>query len=348
MKRLVRSATLSGYAEVARSLGLDPLQILGEAGIPRGTLDTADSLICASATCRLLEMSAAAAGVEDFGLRMCMSRQLSVLGPLGMVIQDAPTLRDALAALIRYLTLHSEAALLDIEVGERVFVIRMSLMVDDIGATRQANEMVLGSLYRILGELLGPAWRARRICLSHGAPKYMATHLQVFGGPIEFGCDFNGIVCELGDLDAVPPAAHPGLARYAHAYLDSLLARTNQSLAEKVRRMVFSLLPTGHCSVERVAGQLGIDRRTVHRRLMQEDITFSAILDEVRATLAVQYLGQPERSVSYVAELLGFSMHSAFARWFRCRFGCSPSVWRAHAARPVPVPPPSTLAASLQ
>ncbi|MGN5479203.1 AraC family transcriptional regulator [Cupriavidus basilensis] len=164
MSRLVRSATLSRYAEVARSVGLDPLPILAEVGLPRSCLDAEDNLISASAVCRLLEVSATASGAEDFGLRMAESRQLSVLGPLGMAVRDSPTLRDALSAMVRYIALHSEALVLDLEEREGAFVISMSLMAGYAGSMRQADEMVLGSLYRMLRELIGPGWRARRIC----------------------------------------------------------------------------------------------------------------------------------------------------------------------------------------
>ncbi|KJK09617.1 AraC family transcriptional regulator [Burkholderiaceae bacterium 16] len=347
MSRLVRSATLSQYAEVARSVGLDPLQILAEVGLPRSCLDAGDDLIAANAVCRLLDLSATASGAEDFGLRMGERRQLSVLGPLGMVVRDSPTLRDALSAMMRYIVLHSEALVIGIEERDGASVIRMSLMVEYAGSTRQADEMVLGSFYRMLRELIGPRWRAQRICLSHRAPRNLASYLRVFGGSVDFGCDFNGIVCALKDMDAVPPAAHPELARYAHAYLDSLVAIATQSMTEKVRRMVLSLLTTGNCSVERVASQLGIDRRTVYRKLLHEGATFSGILDEVRAMLAVQYLGHSERSVSYVAALLGFSMQSAFSRWFRDHFGCSPSAWRVDGLQPAAhVPQQLLLAAS--
>jgi len=302
--------------------------MLAEVGLPWSTLEADDHLISASAACRLLEVSAAASGAEDFGLRMCERRQLSTLGPIGMALRDSATLRDALSAMIRYIVLHSEAVVISLEERGSASVIRVSLMVEYAGPTRQADEMVLGSLYRMLRELIGPIWRARRVCFSHSAPSGPASHVRVFGGAVDFGCDFNGIVCELKDMEAVPPAARPELARYAHAYLDSLVAHSTRSMTEQVRRMVFTSLPKGSCSVERVAGQLGIDRRTVHRKLMQEGATFSEILDEVRAMLAVQYLGDAERSVSYVAALLGFSMQSAFSRWFRSHFGCSPSAWR--------------------
>ncbi|CAG2158396.1 HTH-type transcriptional regulator VirS [Cupriavidus yeoncheonensis] len=329
MNRLVRSATLSGYQEVARSAGLDPLLLLSKAGIPSSALDSTDALIPADAVCELLEMSATASGVEDFGLRMCESRQLSILGPISTVVQDAKSLRHALAAMIRYLALYSEAALLDIEECGNVFILHLSLMADTLTPTRQAHEMVLGALSRMLRELLGPGWRARRICLTHSAPRQSATRLRVLGDAVTYGHDFNGIVCDRRDLDLVPSRANPGVVNNAHIYLDTMLARTNQSLAERIRRMVFSSLRTGNCSIEQVAVELGVGRRTIHRRLTLEGLTFSAIFDEVRAARAIQYLGQTEQPISYVAEMLGFSMHSAFTRWFRDRFGCSPSDWRA-------------------
>jgi len=244
MNRLVRSATLSGYREVARSAGLDPLLLLAKAGIPSSALETADTLIPVDAVCHLLEMSATDSGVQEFGLRMSESRQLSTLGPIGTAVQDGPTLRHALAAMIRYLALYSEAAILDIEESENIFILHLSLMADPLVPTRQAHEMVIGALSRMLRELLGPDWRARQICLSYSAPKQAATRLRVFGDVVTYGHDFNGIVCDRRDLDLVLSTAHRGLVSKAHVHLDSMLAGTNQSLAEKVRRMVFSLLRT--------------------------------------------------------------------------------------------------------
>jgi AraC-like DNA-binding protein len=93
------------------------------------------------------------------------------------------------------------------------------------------------------------------------------------------------------------------------------------------------LLPDGVCTVERVAQHLGMDRRTLHRRLAAEGLTFSGILDDTRRNMAVSLLSGSDRPLQSVADLLGFSSLSAFAHWFRRKFAQSASAYRAaHAA----------------
>jgi AraC-like DNA-binding protein len=92
-------------------------------------------------------------------------------------------------------------------------------------------------------------------------------------------------------------------------------------------------LPSGLCSADRVAKHLGVDRRTLHRHLAREGETFTSLLDTVRAELATRYIGNRDRPLASVSESLGFSALSAFSRWFRNRFGCSVSQWRASQGR---------------
>jgi AraC-like DNA-binding protein len=325
---LVRGATLSQYAEVARSVGLEPLEMLRSAGLSPSCLREPDAMIPADAVRRLLELSADTAGVEDFGLRMAETRHLSNLGPIGLVIREEPTLRRALASLARYMRLHNEALFVHVEQGDGIVVIREEVLVAEPGAMRQTNELAVGALYRMLRELLGPSWEPLRVCFSHGAPASLVSHLRVFGRFVQFGRDFNGIVCAARDLDARLPAADPVMARYARQYVESMFAQPNMTTGAKVKQLVLVLLSTGRCSVEQVARQLGVDRRSVHRQLAREGETFTSILGAVRASLAARYLEGGERSVAEVAELLGFSAQSAFARWFRGRFGSSVTAWR--------------------
>jgi AraC-like DNA-binding protein len=67
----------------------------------------------------------------------------------------------------------------------------------------------------------------------------------------------------------------------------------------------------------------------MHRHLANEGETFSSLLDSVRSELATRYIDNRDRSLTTTAELLGFSALSAFSRWFRAKFCCSVSAWRA-------------------
>ena len=88
------------------------------------------------------------------------------------------------------------------------------------------------------------------------------------------------------------------------------------------------LLPGGRCTADQVAQHLGVDRRTVHRRLLRENESFSSVLRWVRREFVQRQLADADRTMAEVAELLGFSGSSAFAHWFRTEFGCTVGAWR--------------------
>jgi AraC-like DNA-binding protein len=92
--------------------------------------------------------------------------------------------------------------------------------------------------------------------------------------------------------------------------------------------MIVRLLRARECTVEQVALQFGVDRRTVHRYLAREGHTFSAIFESVRRDLAPGYVADRRRSLAEVSALLGFATPSSFSRWYRRNFGANPAVDR--------------------
>ena len=129
---------------------------------------------------------------------------------------------------------------------------------------------------------MGANWQPRLVCFSHSAPASLAVHRRVFGPAVEFGHEFNGIVCNAADLDVPNPGADPVMARYAQRLLGGSLD-VQARLSERVRQLVVLLLPRGLCRVEVVAQHLGIDRRTVARRLADEQTSFSARRQRIAA-----------------------------------------------------------------
>jgi AraC-like DNA-binding protein len=331
MRYRIRSASLNGYVQVATSVGLDPDDMLAAVGLSRRVLHDPDTLIPAAAVGRLFELSAHAAGIDDFGLRIAETRQLSNLGPLGLLAREAPTLRAMLESIVRYLRLHNESLYLRIEEADGVVVLSQTLSTGRAAPLRQAIELGVGALHRIVGTILGDAWRPLRVCFAHGPPRDARTHRRVFGATqVQFDAPFDGIVCRAADLERPIPAADPVLAGYARRYIDELARSTGpEGTGERVRHLVRTLLPSGRCTVDRVAGALGVDRRTVHRHLAREGTTFSRVVAHTRRAMVERYAASRERPLSDVAAMLGFANQSAFSGWFRAQYGCSPTAWRA-------------------
>jgi len=96
------------------------------------------------------------------------------------------------------------------------------------------------------------------------------------------------------------------------------------------------LLPHGRAQRHNVAKKLAMSTRTLARRLATEGTTFEEVVDELRRSLALQYIKTPSVSLSQVAWLLGYegstSFSHAFARWT----GRSPSVVRNEKQLPAP------------
>ncbi|MGN5480778.1 AraC family transcriptional regulator ligand-binding domain-containing protein [Cupriavidus basilensis] len=95
MAYLVRSSALTDYLKVARSVGIDPYRFLRDNKIDPSAL-ASDVMIPAGAVARLLEESAEAAGISDFGLRMVQSRR--VVQPWASRLCDAGAAHTAQGA----------------------------------------------------------------------------------------------------------------------------------------------------------------------------------------------------------------------------------------------------------
>lgn len=91
-----------------------------------------------------------------------------------------------------------------------------------------------------------------------------------------------------------------------------------------VEGRIEALLEAGQATVDRVAGDMGLSRQTLYRRLKEEDVTFEQLLDKLRHRLAIRYLREDRLSVKAASYRLGFSDPAAFSRAFKRWTGNSP------------------------
>lgn len=325
----VRSAVLAHYLEVCERLGFNPQGLLGKVGLSRATLLVSDQQIALSAAVDLLELSAQATGCEAFGLLLAESRQLSDLGPVSLLLTHQRTVRDAINTTIQYRHLLNEGLTMQIEEVGKLTLVREEVLSAGARSSRQANELAVGVLCFIFRALIGPQWHPQNVSFVHGAPASLEVHKRIFRCKLQFDTDFNGIVCHTRDLAAPIPVADPVMARYAQSFIEAIPGGGARSVVLEVRKSIYLLLPMGRANIEQIARTQGMNVRTLQRRLDEEGETFSGLINSVRLELAQRYIANSSYPLGRIAELLGYSNHSAFTRWFIAQFKRTPQEVRA-------------------
>src|SRR3954453_17009278 len=222
MRPCVRAATLDGYADLARSVGLDAVELMASVGLDVADLAAPDRWIPAGDVATLLQLSADRSGHEDFGLLLAARRRLSTLGPLSVVLSQEPDLRSALHLLNGYERSYNEALHLRLDESNDLATIRLWLDFGEPVPVRQSLELAAGgphgvtpALLGIIRELLGSAWEPLSMCFSPPRPVSLDAYHELFGARLRFDHPFTGLVFFADQLDARKPMSHPLLQPYS-------------------------------------------------------------------------------------------------------------------------------------
>lgn len=338
MRPCARYAALYGYVELAGSLGLDPVRLLDRVGLDIADLDDPDRWVPAVAVARLLELSATESGREDFGVQLAQLRRLSTIGALSVVLREEPDLRSALRLLASYEHSYNEAIHVTLTDAGGLATMAGWLELGAPVPARQLQELAVAALLGLIRRIRAPGWQPLMVCFTHPAPADLAAHRLLLGPALRFDHEFAGLVFPAGELDSPNALAEPDdplLHVYARQILRSLPPPHDGDVVGRVREIVLALLPLRQCTMPQVARALGVSKRTLHRLLDARQENFAAIVADSRAGLAERYLATSRYSISDVSDMLGFAAPSAFARWFRRRFGVSPTTWRQATAAAV-------------
>lgn len=331
MRPRIRTASLTGYAGLARAHGLDPDALLAGVGLDPADLAAPDSWVPAAPTARLLDTSARLSGREDFGVRLAQIRPLGALGPISVVVREEPDLRSAVQLLIRYE--HAYTGILDLRLSEDegTATIQIWLEFGEPVPVRQALDLTAGILVGVIRSLVRSDWEPASACFSHPAPANVSEFRRLFGPRLRFDHPFTGLVVPSRELDAPVVTADASVLPYALQYLSTFDGPEATTTAARVREVVEYLLPLGRASMEEVGRLLGMAPGALRRGLAQDGESFSSVVHGTRARLAEHLLPDGRRSLTDISQLLGFGAPSGFSRWFRQQFGMTPTAWRQRA-----------------
>lgn len=127
----------------------------------------------------------------------------------------------------------------------------------------------------------------------------------------------------LNDGELSPPYTrtyeeYVALARIPHH--DGVPARVINALHLRVGRT--------ELSIEQIASDLNLTKRTLQRRLQSQNTNFAQLRDDLRFHYAIKYLIDDNLSVDLVSRALDFSDRTSFTNAFKRWTGLSPSTFR--------------------
>jgi len=321
----VRAAVLEGFNEVARFVGLDPLEQLKRSHIRPDELSHQDHWIAALSVAHLLERCALESGRSDFSLLLAECRTFSSLGPVSLLLKHEASLRRIVQQLDRFKRHLNDVFALHLEESEDVTTLHWT--VPPPYGQPQVVVLVVAMGYRALTDAMNGAWLPDQVHIPIARPDKSQTFERYFASPIEFNSSFAGFSFPTIELTRPNPAADSHIAQHAVSLLEMMPAPP-EGIVDRTRHALLLLLPIGKATLENVATNLGVQPRNLQRQLNRRGLTFAGLLDETRRSLATLYLLSPARTVSEVADLVGYSSVSSFSRWFTDQLGVSPSNWR--------------------
>ena len=165
---------------------------------------------------------------------------------------------------------------------------------------------------------------------SYPVPDDTRALKRAFGSNLKFGCEVS---CLYFSREVV---RYP-LIDVGFELDNNLLAATRSVFDEPAkvdpflrdtRVAIRRALPGGTLTIDSLAVELGISRRTLQRRLSALGSSFKKILQDVREEQSRRYLDDPRLAVTEIALLLGYSDQASFSNAFKAWCGCAPTEYR--------------------
>lgn len=330
---VVHARVLRFFPELVETLGGDGSALLRHAGIAQSDIANGKYTATYRQMIELLEAAAATLKCADFGMRLASLQGAGIFGPLGLVMKTSRNFGEALDYVVKHTFAHSPAARIWLRrfAAEEMVFSGHDILLDGVARKSQAIEqlMLAGNLMAM--EMTGGAVRARKVHLRHQPVSSRATYRRYFSCEVSFGQNEDGVFFSAQDLACPIIGADPDARSIAALFIDTEFARHRPPLHALVRGMVLQYLGTNECTNDKIAEELSLHPRTLHRRLAAEQTSFQKIKDEVRRDFMLYYIQKTDLDFCDVSEKLGFAEQSVMSRYCARWFAASPSALRARA-----------------
>jgi AraC-like DNA-binding protein len=310
-----------------KSAGVPVAPLLKRVGLTPEAIADPEERLNVRSQIALLDEAAIALKDDRLGFTLARDFDPREIGLLYYVMASSQSLGDALKRVARYSKITNEALVVGYQEGNRL-IVSLSYSGVPRHSDRHQIEFCMFGVLRMCRVLTGQNVIPQHFSISHHRSGDNSEMARFVGTKVEFGADRDefALNADARELPLIHADSHLNdlLLKYCEAALADRRGDMSQ-LRTRVENAISSVLPHERVRVEDVARSLGMSKRTLARRLSDEGLNFTEILQQLRRDLAVRYLDDRRLHVSKIAWLLGFHEVSAFTHAFKRWTGKTPS-----------------------
>lgn len=308
----------------------DPAQLLVNTGLMPDDLRDPDALVSYQQVITTLRNVIAYPGAPPHFLNSPVPFQISNYGIVGYAMMSAENLGQAIEFAMKYYRTGGPLFSLSFErQATTAAIVLEPLFVLETPVLRAATEMLLSGFPSLVNQLLGKRVTPLTVELAYSSAGLAGNYAATFECGVRFDAPQTRYTIDSAELDSPVLQADANamvlLEQSCRTLLDEL--ENKDSLRGRIRHLLLAS-PGQSMHAERVAQQLNLSERTLRRHLSREGASFQQIVDEVRASMAMDYLRSTSLSTQQIAELVGFSEATNFRRAFLRWTGESPHQYR--------------------
>lgn len=317
-----------------RRFGVDPAEILAAAGLGSAALDNPESTIPYRAMGNVATLCAEKSGCPHFGLELGARVRTTSLGIVGELMRSAPTLGIALMDFTSHQHRHAHGGVAYLLTNKHEAFFGYAVYQPNVPGNNlicDGAALAAFNLVRELADTPGADGQGTvvEVLFARSEPEDLTHWRRLFGVKLRFDADQTAVVLHRSSLDKPLASADAVLRGILEKRVQSLWYAGELDTLTRLSRMLRIAVLSGRISANEIAAQLGMSRRTLHRRLEDQGFRFQELVDQTRGEFARQLLTNTALSVGKIGMIVGYSDPSVFTRAFVRWAGSTPSEWRA-------------------
>ena len=316
--------------QAAGALGVDGAVLLRDAGISQDLLSAPAERIPLANYMDLYRMAAERSGDPDIGLYVGHIIYFTGMNLHLYMTTICRNLKEYFNVIPSTIRIRGDTGRVLIRPEGEFIRLEWHPLSEETATWRPLVDEMLKSSAEIVSAICALPVPVRAAEFSYPAPDDTRALKRTFGSNLKFGCEVSCLYFsrEVVRYPLIDVGFELGADFWAgpRSVFDEPL--TVDPFLRDTRIAIRRALPGGALTIDSLALELSVSRRTLQRRLSALQSSFKTMLQDVREEQSRRYLDDPRLAVTEIALLLGYSDQASFSNAFKSWCGCAPTEYR--------------------